>query len=60
MHFSMIYILHVLYQQLHMEVNCVILSTYTFILHLYVTFMQFYMNEGTAQVTHFPLFFFLD
>ena len=49
----MIYVLHVLYQQLHMEVNCV-LSTYTFILHLYVIFMPFYMNDGTAQVTHFP------
>ena len=32
--FSMIYVLHVLYQQLHMEVNCVLLSTYNFISHL--------------------------
>ena len=49
----MIYILHVLYRQLHMEVNCVLLSTYTFLLHLYVTFIPFYMNDSTAQVTHF-------
>ena len=54
------YTLHVLYQQLHMEVNCVLLSTYTFILHLYMTFMPFYMNYGTAQVTHFPLLLYLD
>ena len=49
----MIYIPHVLYRQLHMEVNCVLLSPYTFILHLYVIFMPFYMNYSTAQVTHF-------
>ena len=42
------YVLHVLYQQLHMKVNCVLLSTYTFILHLYIIFMPFYMNDGTA------------
>ena len=36
-----------------MKVNCVLLSTYTFILHLYMIFMPFYMNDGTAQVTHF-------
>ena len=53
MDFSMIYILHVLYQQLHMEVNCVLLSTYTFILHLYMISMPFYMNDSTARVTHF-------
>ena len=49
----MICILHVLYRQLHMEVNCVLLSTYTFILHLYMIIKPFYMNDGTAQVTHF-------
>ena len=49
----MINILHVLCQQLHMEVNCVLLSTYTFILHLYMIFMPFYINDITAQVTHF-------
>ena len=49
----MIYILHVLYWQLHMEVNCVLLSTCTFILHLYMIFMPFYINDGTARVTHF-------
>ena len=49
----MIYTLHVLYWQLHMEVNCVLLSTYTFILHLYMIFMPFYMNDSTAQVTQF-------
>ena len=49
----MIYILHVLYWQLHMEVNCVLLSSHTFILHLYMTFMPFYVNDGTAQVTYF-------
>ena len=43
-----IYILHVLYRQHHMEVNCVLLSTYTFILHLYMIFMPFYMNDSTA------------
>ena len=31
-----------------MEVNC-----YTFILHLYLIFMPFYMNDGTAGVTYF-------
>ena len=58
----MIYILHVLYRQLHMEVNCVLLSTYTIILHLYMIFLPFYMNDGTAQVTHFSstLIFRLD
>ena len=40
-----------------MEVNCVLLSTYTFILHLYMIlymiFTPFYMNDGTARVTQF-------
>ena len=45
-------ILHVLYQQLHLEVNCVLLSTYTFI-HLYMIFTLFYINDGAARVTHF-------
>ena len=36
-----------------MEVNCVLLSTYTFILHLYMTFTPFYMNDSTARVTYF-------
>ena len=36
-----------------MKVNCVLLSTYTFILHLYMTFTPFYMNDSTAQVIHF-------
>ena len=36
-----------------MEVNCVLLPTYTFMLHLYMIFMPFYINDGTAQVTHF-------
>ena len=45
-------ILHVLYWQLHMEVNCVLLSTYTFI-HLIMIFTPFYINDGTARVTHF-------
>ena len=36
-----------------MEVNCVLLLTYTFILHLYMIFTPFYMNDGTAQVTYF-------
>ena len=35
-----------------MEVNCVLLSTHTFI-HLYMIFMPFYVNDGTKQVTHF-------
>ena len=54
-------ILHVLCQQLHMEVNCVLLSTYTFI-HLYMIFMPFYINDSTARVTHFSstLIFRLD
>ena len=37
----------------YMEVNCVLLSIHTFILHLHVIFMPFYTNDGTAQVTHF-------
>ena len=48
MNFSIIYVLLVLYQQLHMEVNCVLLSTYTFILNLYMIFMPFQMNDSTA------------
>ena len=48
MNLLMIHILHVLYWQLHMEVNCVLLSTYTFILHLYIIFTPFYMKYGTA------------
>ena len=44
-------ILHVLYQQLPIEVNCVSLLTYTFI-HLYMIFMPFYINDGAARVTH--------
>ena len=45
-----------------MEVNCVLLSTYTFILHLYMIFTPFYINDETAQVTHFSstLIFRLD
>ena len=39
--------LYVLNQQLHMEVNCVLLSTYTFI-YLYMIFMPFYINDGEA------------
>ena len=35
-----------------MEVNHILLSTYTFILHLYMIFMPFCMNDGTAQMTH--------
>ena len=45
-------ILHVLYQQLPIEVNCVSLSTYTFI-HLYMIFAPFYINDDAARVTHF-------
>ena len=45
-------ILHALYWQLHMEVNCVLLSNYTFI-YLYMIFTPFYINDGAAQVTHF-------
>ena len=44
----MICLLHVLYRQIHMEVNCVLLSIYTFILHLYMIFTEFYVNDGTA------------
>ena len=39
-------------QQLHVEVKCVLLSTYTFV-HLYMIFMPFYINDSVAQVTHF-------
>ena len=45
-------ILHVLYWQLHIEVNFVLFFTYTFI-HLYMIFMPFYINDGAARVTHF-------
>ena len=43
----------ILHWQLHMEVNYVLLSIYTFILYLYMGFTPFYLNDGTAQVTHF-------
>ena len=43
---------HVLYQQLHIEVNCVLFFTYIFI-HLYMILCHFYINDGAAQVTHF-------
>ena len=42
------HMLHILYWPLHMEVNCVLLSTYTFILHLYMILHHFYINDGTA------------
>ena len=45
-------ILHVLYQQLPIEVNCVSLSLYTLI-HLDMIFSPFYVNDGAARVTHF-------
>ena len=44
--------LHILYWQLHTEVNCVSLSTYTFV-YLCMIFMPFYINDGAAQMTHF-------
>ena len=52
----------ILYQQLRMEVNCVLLLIYTFILHLHMIFMPFYSNDGTTRVTHFlsTLIFRLD
>ena len=44
-----------------MEVNCVLLSTYTLI-HLYMIFMPLHINDGTPLVTHFSstLIFRLD
>ena len=45
-------ILHVVYWQLLIEVNCVSLLPYTFI-YLYLNFAPFYINDGAAQVTHF-------
>ena len=45
-------ILYELYWQLPIEVNCVPLSLYTLI-HLYMIFTPFYMNDSTARVTHF-------
>ena len=45
-------ILHVLYWQLSIEVNCVSLSTYTFV-HLHMIFTPFYINDDAARVTHF-------
>ena len=45
-------ILHVVYQQLPIEVNCVSLLLYT-LLHLYMIFTPFYINDSAAQVTHF-------
>ena len=40
-------ILHVLYLQLQMEVNHVLLSTYTFI-HFYMIFTPFYIINGAT------------
>ena len=40
-------ILHIVYQQLPIEVNCVSLLLYT-LLHLYMIFMPFYINDGAA------------
>ena len=45
-------ILQVVYQQLPIEVNCILLLLYTFI-YLYTNFMPFYINDSAAQVTHF-------
>ena len=44
-----------------MEVNCVLLSTCTFI-HLHMIFTPFYISDSAAQVTHFSstLIFRLD
>ena len=41
------HILHVVYRQLPIEVNCVSLLLYTFI-YLYMNFMPFYINDGVA------------
>ena len=43
-----LYLVDFLYRQLHMEVTCVLLSIYTFILHLYMIFMPFHSNDSTA------------
>ena len=45
-------ILQIVYQQLPIEVNCILLLLYTFI-YLYMNFMPFYINDGAARVTHF-------
>ena len=45
-------ILHVLYWQLPIEVNCASLSLFTFI-HLCMIFTPFYINDSAALVTHF-------
>ena len=46
----------ILYWQLHMEVNCVLLSIYTFILHLYVIPMPFlFKQQHSMSDTLFPL-----
>ena len=45
-------ILHIVYQQLPIEVNWFSLLLYT-LLYLYLIFTPFYINDGAAQVTHF-------
>ena len=45
-------ILHVLYWQLPIEVNCVSLLPFTLI-YLYIIFTPFYINDGAAPLTHF-------
>ena len=45
-------ILHAVYWQLPIEVNCVSLLLYT-LLHLYMIFTLFYINDSAARVTHF-------
>ena len=45
-------IFHVVYRQLPIEVNSVSLLLYT-LLHLYMIFTPFYINDGAAQVTLF-------
>ena len=46
-------LLQVVYRQCPIEVNCVSLLLYTFIIYLYMNFMPFYINDGAAQVTQF-------
>ena len=54
-------ILHIVYWQLPIEVNYVSLLLYTLI-HLYMIFTPFYINDSAAGVIHFSstLIFSLD
>ena len=55
-----LFLVNILYRQLHMEVNCVLLSAHTFILHLYMILSHFIQMMVQHEGHTFPLLLSLD